>query len=474
MRVIQAIVCVLFCYAIAPAVHARAGLPDFTDLVKRNHEAVVNISTRQAFDSDNADGSPDIRERMEEFLRERERRGDGDEPNPFDSRGVGSGFIISADGYIVTNNHVVDGADELVVRLHDRRQLIATVIGTDERSDIAVIKVEASNLPVVTIGDSNALEVGEWVLAIGSPFGFDFTVTAGIVSAIGRSLPTESYVPFIQTDVAINPGNSGGPLFNLDGDVVGVNAQIFSRTGSFMGLSFAIPIELAMNVVDQLRAKGTVSRGWLGVTINEVSLARAERNGMDTAHGALVRSILENSPAEASELQEGDIITHFNGSYVVSSSSLPPLVGRVPANADARVRINRNGEVREIIVNIGELPSTDDVQNRFVEQRLGSAAPFGLAVSPLSDRDRAKLDIDTGGVLVDSVDVDSPADAAGIVPGDALLTIGNMTVDSAKDLSEIAAELAEDDSPCFGVKVATFARTWNKLWRNSFIPHATD
>ena len=271
-------------------------------------------------------------------------------------------------------------------------------------------------------------------------------MTAGIVSALGRSLPSESYVPFIQTDVAINPGNSGGPLFNLDGDVIGVNAQIFSRTGSFAGLSFAIPIELVMNVVDQLRNQGRVSRGWLGVTINDVSLARAQRNGMERAQGALVRSILPNSPAQNSELVEGDIITHFNDTYVVSSSSLPPLVGRIPANSDARLRINRSGEVLEVIVNIGELPSNDDVQARFVERRLGATVPFGLTVSPLADEERDLLEIDTGGVRVDAVAEGSPADVAGITPGDALLTIGNKPVDSAAELSEVADELSSEDS----------------------------
>jgi len=447
MKTVRFVILLLVSLAAAPMAWAQSGLPDFTELVKQNHKAVVNISTRQAFDNSGLNGNPNIRERMEEFLRERERRGDGDEPNPFDSEGVGSGFIISEDGYIVTNNHVVDGADELIVSLTDRRQLIATVVGTDARSDIAVIKVDANNLPVVSIGDSNALEVGEWVLAIGSPFGFDFTVTAGIVSAIGRALPTESYVPFIQTDVAINPGNSGGPLFSLDGDVVGVNAQIYSRTGSFNGLSFAIPIELVMDVVDQLRFKGRVSRGWLGVTIGEVSLARAQRNNMERAHGALVRSILPNSPAQNSSLIEGDIITHFNDIYVVSSNSLPPLVGRVPANSDARLRVNRDGDLLEMIINIGELPSNDDVQARFVEQRLGTASgPFGLTVVPLDDANRDRLEVDTGGVLVKDVVEGSPAYQAGISPGDALLTIGNKTVDSAEELSQAANELTGEDS----------------------------
>lgn len=448
MKTIRLVLLCLVSLAAVPSAWAQSGLPDFTELVKQNHKAVVNISTRQAFDNSELNGSPDIRQRMEEFLREREEQGEGDEPNPFDSEGVGSGFIISQDGYIVTNNHVVAGADELIVRLTDRRQLIATVIGTDPRSDIAVLKVDANNLPVVSIGDSNALEVGEWVLAIGSPFGFDFTVTAGIVSAIGRSLPSESYVPFIQTDVAINPGNSGGPLFNLNGDVVGVNAQIYSRTGSFMGLSFAIPIELVMDVVDQLRFKGRVSRGWLGVTIGEVSLARAQRNNMERAHGALVRSILPNSPAQNSSLIEGDIITHFNDTYVVSSNTLPPLVGRVPANSDARVRVNRDGDVLDMIINIGELPSNDDVQARFVEQRLGGSAtgPFGLTVVPLDDANRERLEVDTGGVLVKDVDEGSPAYMAGISPGDALLTIGNITVDSAEELNQASNELLGEDS----------------------------
>ena len=241
-----------------------------------------------------------------------------------------SGFIISKDGYILTNHHVIEGADEVVVRLANREEYVATIVGSDKASDIAVLKVDGKNLPVLKFGDSDSLKVGEWVLAIGSPFGFDHSVTAGIVSAIGRSLPSDNYVPFIQTDVAINPGNSGGPLFNLDGEVIGINSQIYSRTGGFMGLSFAIPIEMAVDVASQIKDKGSVSRGWLGVLIQEVTRELAESFGMDNPQGALVAKDLQSSPAEEAGLQVGDVIVEFNGKKVMRSSSLPPAVFRSP------------------------------------------------------------------------------------------------------------------------------------------------
>ena len=328
-------------FAILAARSASAlALPDFTTLVKNNHEAVVNISTSNARSNDEPDIEiPNLEDnrRLDELLRRFQEQ--PQQPSP--ANASGSGFIISSDGYILTNNHVVESASEVMVRLHDRRQLMARVVGTDPRSDVAVLKVDATDLPVVTIGNSDELEVGEWVLAIGSPFGFDFSVTAGIVSATGRALPNESYVPFIQTDVAINPGNSGGPLFNLNGDVIGINSQIYSRTGSFMGLSFAIPIEMAMDVANQIRQSGTVTRGWLGVIIQEVTMELAESFGMEVAHGALVTRILPDSPASQSSLQVGDVITHFEDNRIERSSSLPPLVGRVPANSDAKVRVAR-------------------------------------------------------------------------------------------------------------------------------------
>ncbi|MCL4158547.1 UNVERIFIED_CONTAM: hypothetical protein GTU68_015278, partial [Idotea baltica] len=302
---------------------------------------------------------------------------------------------------------------------------------------VAVLKVEATGLPSVVIGNSDALEVGEWVLAIGSPFGFDFSVTAGIVSATGRALPNESYVPFIQTDVAINPGNSGGPLFNLKGEVIGINSQIYSRTGSFMGLSFAIPIELAMDVSNQLKSKGRVSRGWLGVHIQEVTMDLAESFGMQTAHGAVVSSILPDSPASRSSLQVGDVITHFDGKKVERSSSLPPLVGRVRVNSDANLKVVREGKQIDVIVNIGELPGQDQLAQ--------AQSPRNSSVQP----NVLKFDekgIDKGGVIVDRVINGGPADEAGISPGDIVLMVDNKAVDTPADFKSVLRQLGDNNS----------------------------
>ncbi len=322
----------LLCCALAPGMAMSRELPDFTALVRENGPVVVNISTKQSAHSapTTHDFSvPDLPEDspLQDFFRHF-FGDDGEMPDDaLQSRSLGSGFIVSADGYVLTNSHVVDGADEIVVRTSDRREFVATLVGTDKRSDMALLKVEGEGLPVARIGSSKDLQVGEWVLAIGSPFGFEASATAGIVSAKGRSLPTENYVPFIQTDVAINPGNSGGPLFNLNGEVVGVNSQIYSRTGGFMGLSFAIPIDVAMDVVNQLKTKGKVSRGWLGVLIQDVTRELAETFGMKQPRGALVAQVLPNSPAAAADLRPGDVILSFNGREVPTSSALPPLVG---------------------------------------------------------------------------------------------------------------------------------------------------
>ncbi len=441
--------------AVGANARADTGLPDFTELVKRNHPAVVNISTRQSDDETGNEtdsdqegplaGIPGLENTPLDDLIKRyreDREEGGGAPGPFGGNALGSGFIISKDGYVLTNNHVVEDADEVIVRLDDRRQLTAKVVGTDPRSDVAVLKIDGDDFPVVSIGNSDELEVGEWVLAIGSPFGFDFSVTAGIVSATGRALPNESYVPFIQTDVAINPGNSGGPLFNLDGDVIGINSQIYSRTGSFMGLSFAIPIELAIDVADQLRQEGRVARGWLGVIIQEVTMQLAESFGMKSAHGALVARILPGSPAAGSPLQVGDVITHFEGQRLSRSSALPPLVGRVPANSDARVRVMRDGRAMELTVNIGELPNEGELR------AAADTAPaparvntLQLEVEPLDDAERKQFGVDRGGVVVADVSDDGPAAEAGILVGDVLLMIDNKAVDTPDEFNQVLADL---------------------------------
>ena len=330
-------------------------LPDFTELVEDNAGAVVNISTTTEPTRRNsgAPGMPfderqleQLPEFFQDFFRGPQSPFGGGPGNSQPRRSMGSGFIVSSDGYVLTNNHVVEGADEIIVRLNDRRELPATLVGTDPRSDMAVLKIEnGDDLPVVQVGRSRDLKVGEWVFAIGSPFGFDYTVTAGIVSALGRSLPSENYVPFIQTDVAINPGNSGGPLFNLEGEVVGINSQIYTRSGGFMGVSFAIPIDDAMNVFRQLRDNGSVSRGWLGVLIQEVNRDLAESFGLKRPRGALIAEVMSGSPAQAAGLQAGDIVLSYDGDEVQLSSDLPPMVGRTPVGETAELRVDRKSVV---------------------------------------------------------------------------------------------------------------------------------
>ena len=329
----------------------------------------------------------------------------------FDAQSLGSGFIISEDGFIISNNHVVRNADEVVVRLSDRREFTATVVGTDEASDVALLKIDAEGLPVVRIGTGYELKVGEWVLAIGSPFGFDHSVTAGIVSAKGRSLPRENYVPFIQTDVAINPGNSGGPLFNLDGQVVGVNSQIFSRTGGFMGLSFAIPIDVAMDVADQLREKGRVSRGWLGVLIQDVTRELAESFGMDKPQGALVARVLDGSPAERAGFEVGDIVLSFDGHAIERSSELPPIVGRTRAGREVGVGILRDGQAMTLQVTTDELPAEDEVQVAAAQGPDGvEATRLGIVVRDMTEEEGASVDAADRGVVVSSVSAGGPAE----------------------------------------------------------------
>lgn len=421
-------------------------LPEFTRLVERYSPAVVNISTTQKEPARAAlphglqipempEGTP-----WDDLLRRFFGEGGKDMIPEHESRSLGSGFVIDEDGYILTNNHVVEGADEILVRLSDRRELVAELVGADKRSDIALLKVDADDLPAVTLGSSDDLKVGEWVMAIGSPFGFDHSVSVGVVSALGRSLPSENYVPFIQTDVAINPGNSGGPLFNLDGEVVGINSQIYSRTGGFMGLSFAIPVGVAMEVVNQIKDQGYVSRGWLGVLIQDVTRDLAESFDMKRPHGALVAQVLDDSPAAKAGIEVGDIIVEFNGEKVEYSSDLPPMVGRTPVGSDAKARVLRNGKVRTLMVRIGELPAEEELQEARVERQQSKSDRLGLQVGELSREQRKALELGEGGVLVEQVD-EGAAGSAGIRRGDVIVKLNNQQVESVRQFRELVESL---------------------------------
>lgn len=427
-------------------------LPDFTGLVDKYGSAVVNISTVGKKQDSQGHGFnlPEIPEEspfhdfFEKFF---EQMPEGQQPpvTPEPSS-LGSGFIISQDGYVITNNHVVQGAEEIIVRLNDRTEYDAELIGTDQRSDIAVLKIDGKNLPTVKIGQSDKVRVGEWVLAIGTPFGFDHSVTAGIVSAIGRSLPRENYVPFIQTDVAINPGNSGGPLFNLDGEVIGVNSQIYSRTGGFMGLSFAVPIDVTMGVVEQLKEKGKVSRGWLGVLIQDVDGELAESFNMKRPHGALIAKVIPDSPAEKAGFEVGDIVTEFNDAEIRFSSDLPPMVGISRIGKKLPVKIMRRGKEVTLKVVIAELPENDN-------NPLASAGTtpsvqvnsLNIQVEDLTDEQREELEIEDHGVLVSDLKA-GPATEAGIRKGDVILLLNNIKVKDSTHFSELLESLSPGKS----------------------------
>jgi serine protease Do len=420
-------------------------LPGFTELIRDTSPSVVNISTTQKVST----GLPELPEGLEipdlpegspfgELFKYFFEHGDQDAPTYRDAKSLGSGFIISGDGYVLTNYHVVKGADEIIVRLSDRRELMGEVIGIDRRSDVALLKVEATDLPVARIGKSSDLQVGEWVLAIGSPFGFDHSATAGIVSAKGRSLPSENYVPFIQTDVAINPGNSGGPLFNQEGQVVGVNSQIYSRTGGYMGLSFAIPIEVAMDVADQLKTSGRVSRGWLGVLIQDVTRGLAESFGMKQPRGALVAKVLPDSPAEAAGIEVGDVIVKFDGKNVINSSNLPPIVGSSKVGVNIPVEIIRASRRTTLKVKLGELPE-DEVHASVERPEKKTTNRLGMTVGELDQELKAELEIDHG-VVVERI-VDGAASRAGVRKGDVILSIDNNPVKSTQQFQSLIDDL---------------------------------
>ncbi len=436
----------------------RHVLPDFSDLVEKVGPAVVNIRTTQRVSNDPSRSYPfpfpeglDENDPFYEFFRrffpprtprdESGPRSPRAEPGEEMPRGVGSGFIISADGYILTNHHVVDKADEIYVTLTDKRELRGKLIGSDRRTDVALVKVEADHLPFMTIGDSDRLRVGEWVLAIGSPFGLDNTVTAGIVSA--KSRDTGDYLPFIQTDVAVNPGNSGGPLINLAGEVVGINSQIYSRTGGFMGISFAIPIDEVMRVVEQLRATGRVVRGRIGVAISDVTRDVAGPLGLERPEGALVRSVEQGGPADKAGLEVGDIILTYRGTAIGRSSDLPRLVGATRPDTRVPVEVWRRGQKKRFHVTVGELEpeaaaGAGDGAAAEPGQQALSVDVLGLAVSDLSRSQREQLRV-RGGVVVETAE--GPAARAGIREGDILLSLNNQEITSASQFAGIVASL---------------------------------
>lgn len=382
------------------------GLPDFSELAEKQGPAVVNISTTQV--ARNAQATPfpfdESDPAFEFFKRFIPRAPGGNAPREFENKSLGSGFVISADGHILTNAHVIDGADEVTVRLTDKREFKAKIIGADKRTDVALIKIEASNLPVVKLADPAQLKVGEWVVAIGSPFGFDNSVTAGIVSAKGRSLPQENYVPFIQTDVAINPGNSGGPLFNMRGEVVGINSQIYSRSGGYMGVSFAIPIDVAMDVQHQLRASGKVSRGRLGVVIQEVSKELADSLGLSRPMGAVVNAVEKGGPADKAGLEAGDVILRFEGKVIGSSADLPRMVGATRPGTRSVLQVWRKGATRDIPVVVGEMADEKQAASRpqrGIKPAEQAANRLGLVVSELTPEQKRELKLQSGLLIED-------------------------------------------------------------------------
>ena len=424
-------------------------LPDFTELAEKQSPVVVNISSIQKNRANQMmQGSPED-EQMQEFFKRfgipvppgmPPQNGRGQQATPEKQvYATGSGFIVSGDGYILTNAHVVKDADEVMVKLNDKREFKAKVIGIDLRTDVAVLKVNATNLPKVSIGNPDTIKVGEWVAAIGAPFGLENTMTVGIVSAKGRALPQENFVPFIQTDVAINPGNSGGPLFNLKGEVIGINSQIYSRTGGYMGLSFAIPINVAMDVMNQLKANGKVIRGWLGIAIQEVTKELSESFGMKNTNGALVAGIEKGAPAEKGGLQPGDVITKFDGKVIESSSDLPKAVGNTKPGKTVLAEVFRKGSVKTLNLTVGEMPSdqAEVIANNKTPEK-ADVNRLGLVLKEAPPQQRKKMN-GKKGLLV--VDAQGSAAAAGIRRGDIVLALNNSAVESADAFAKEVATI---------------------------------
>ena len=442
---------VLFIFILSNEVFAEnANLPDFTKLVEANKASIVNISTVRKNTKSNQNTNPELRnDELNDFLKKFFGDKGFENPErkkPRNSQSMGSGFIYSANGHIITNHHVIADADQIIVKLNDKRELDAKLIGSDPSSDIALLKIKAKNLKPVKIGKSENLKVGQWVLAIGSPFGFESTVTAGIVSAIGRSLPNDNYVPFIQTDVAINPGNSGGPLFNLDGEVIGINAQIFSRSGGFMGLSFAIPMDVANNVVGQLKRSGKVSRGWLGVYIQEVTNNLAKSFGMKNPSGALISKIIPEGPASKSDLKVGDIILKFDNKKIDTSSSLPPIVGNTKVGKNVKIEILRNGVKKNINFKVQELPiQVAEKKVKKINSEKASKKILGMTLENISDQDRKNLGIANKlGVRVKEVS-GNPAYESGLLKNDIIYQISGNNIQNIEEFEKIIKKMKKGE-----------------------------
>ncbi len=440
--IFRALLCVLALTFTAQK--SLAELPDFTEIVDSAAPAVVKILVE--YEAENSR----YQEQMEELPESLKRFFDfrGRPPVPRDRAGMGSGFILSSDGYIVTNNHVVENARQVIVRLPDRQEFDAEVIGTDPRSDLAVLKIDAERLSTLELASEDDIKVGQWVLAIGSPFSLDFSVTAGIVSALGRSLPTEmgdNYVPFIQTDVAINPGNSGGPLFNLDGEVIGVNSQIFTRSGGSIGLSFAIPVSVVRNVVSQIQEKGVVERGWLGVSIQDVDRNLAESFGLDRPRGALIAQVGRDSPAERAGLQSGDVIVAFDEEPIETSADLPHVVGLIAPGSRVEALLVRDGDVQSVTVEVGALASDQLARVDAGVSVDGSLQLLGMRVAEAEADTLADLGL-SGGVVIQAVEPDSPAAEAGVRDGDILTRLGSRPISRVSDVTAAADDLAPGSS----------------------------
>lgn len=425
---------------ITPLVNAQTSrLPDFTGLVEKYGAAVVNISATQTQNVIANQIIPEIPNIPEdspfyEFFRRHMQPFSA--PRKTEPKSMGSGFIISTDGYILTNAHVVETADEITVKLNDKREFVAEVIGTDRKTDIALIKIDATDLPIITKGNPDELKVGEWVIAIGSPFGFENSVTAGIVSAKGRSLAQENYVPFIQTDVAINPGNSGGPLFNMMGEVVGINSQIYSRTGGFMGLSFAIPINVATEIADQLKVSGKVSRGRIGIMIQEVTKELAESFGLSGVNGALVVSVEKNGPADKAGIKARDIIIQFDGKDVAASADLPRIVGNTKPNSTVSIHVWRDSTVKKMSIEVGETPADESIDQRKFKQgkKPDTSNRLGLALRELTSEQKKQLSLNNG-LIVEDIQ-SGVASRAGIRVGDVILGFNSKDVKTVEQFNQ--------------------------------------